>query len=519
MIVATVHGWVAAWLAIRMLFRPRKRIKLWGFTVWPQGMIPRHRERLAQTIGNAVGKELVSQETVLKALFETNFFSRKIEGFVASYTQEILDTSYPSLIDVLPARAREPVLDAISALQYKIAAHIADLLRSEETAEAVQAFVDRRVTDLLSQRLSETLDEEAFQNILRFVEERFHGIVNEPDFEQRVRVFVGARLDEMAHSQARLNEMFKPHTIEILKERLDSQIPPIVEHLTELATNQKTRKQMGALIKREVNDYYSALPFFKKIFVSRYRIHEEVDDLVNKTLPRRVQEYLRGEAFEREAENFLDSSIDNLFARPINEIVGQLAPDKLDMIKDEVSGRLLVLARSPELAMTLVSYTNEALERLRPHTLGALLEHSTPDSSERLKKFLARGLLSIISSEDTILVVNNILATQIERLLVAPIGKLSDFVSENAVRGASAALTEGITNAARERLPLVIEEFDIGGIVRQKISDYPPEKLEALVLSVAHQHLRTIELFGAVIGLFIGIFQAIYFWYFSTKVY
>jgi uncharacterized membrane protein YheB (UPF0754 family) len=38
------------------------------------------------------------------------------------------------------------------------------------------------------------------------------------------------------------------------------------------------------------------------------------------------------------------------------------------------------------------------------------------------------------------------------------------------------------------------------------------EKLESLVLSVAQHHLKTIELFGAIIGFFIGVGQAIYFW-------
>ena len=77
---------------------------------------------------------------------------------------------------------------------------------------------------------------------------------------------------------------------------------------------------------------------------------------------------------------------------------------------------------------------------------------------------------------------------------------------------ASKALVERITLAARERLPTAIAEFDVGGLVRKKVSDYPNEKLEALVLSVAKHHLKTIELFGAVIGFFIGVGQAIYFW-------
>ena len=50
-------------------------------------------------------------------------------------------------------------------------------------------------------------------------------------------------------------------------------------------------------------------------------------------------------------------------------------------------------------------------------------------------------------------------------------------------------------------------------VVRKKVSDTPIEKLEALVLTVAQQHLKTIELFGAVIGFFIGVAQAFYFWF------
>src|SRR5438477_11553360 len=77
-VIATVHGYGAAWLAIWMLFHPYRAVKVFGVTVWPQGMIPRHRERLAHSIGNAVGNELVSQETVFHELVEPGVFSRQV---------------------------------------------------------------------------------------------------------------------------------------------------------------------------------------------------------------------------------------------------------------------------------------------------------------------------------------------------------------------------------------------------------------------------------------------------------
>ncbi|HEY0081442.1 MAG TPA: DUF445 family protein, partial [Pyrinomonadaceae bacterium] len=222
-IFATVHGYGAAWLAVRMLFRPHRAVKLFGLTIWPQGMIPRHRERLAETIGNAVGNELVSHDTITDALFETDFFRRKVADLVSTHTHDLLDTPRGSFIEALPAAVRAPILDAISALEMRVADYVAGILRSEETASAVNAFIDRRVDELLARRLSDAVDDEAYEQIIGFVESRFHNIVNERGFEGKVRDFVSARVDELANSRATLAEVFTPDAVAIIKERIDAQ--------------------------------------------------------------------------------------------------------------------------------------------------------------------------------------------------------------------------------------------------------------------------------------------------------
>ena len=495
-----------------MLFHPYRPVKLFAVTIWPQGMIPRHRERLAQSIGNAVGNELVSQQTVFDALFETSFFQSKVEDFVNAYTQDLLSKVYPSFIDALPSQARAQILDTISALQYRLAEYIAAMLKSEETADAIRAFVDRQIDELLARRVDDIVSEEVVNQITRFVTERFHRLVNEEGFEQKIRNFVSGRLDDLAHSNATVAEMFTPETVAFIKERIDSQVPPIVQHLADIATSQNTRKQIGALIKLEVDEYYEQLSLIKKIFISRERIHREVDELVNKTLPKRIEEYLRGPAFEQEAEAFLNSTIDNVLARPLNVLVGQIEAEKFDSIKQQITNRLLELAKSEELSVSVFTYVSEALAGFRPQTLGAALERLDPDATQRAKQFLTKSLVGLLTRPDTAKTINLILSSQIERLLVAPIGRLGDHISEYSMKRASTALIKRITEAARERLPTAIAEFDVGGLVRKKVSDYPIEKLEALVLSVAKHHLKTIELFGAVIGFFIGVAQVIYFW-------
>lgn len=512
---ATAHGYAGAWLAVRMLFRPRQPFKLFGITFFPQGMIPRHRERLANAIGKAVGEELVSQETILEQLTGTDFLRKKIRAVVDSYTSELLSQDYPSLIEALPKGLREPVLEAIAGLQHKIAAYIEGVLKSEESLETIRGFVERRVDDALSQRVSQVVDDDTFDQILGFLEERIRFAINTRSFEATITDFVSRRIDDIVQTQTPLVQMFTEDAVALLKEKANEQVKPVVHQLTELAAAERTRNEIGALIKREVHDYYEGLPFFKKIFVSRDNLLDEVDDLVNESLPRRIEETLKGDFFASEARTFIGTSIDNALARPLPDLIGTVKPEQLESLKTQISRSLLSLFQSEETLRGVSGYVTDTLSRLRPHSIDSILRAVHPESEPKLKNMLSKGLLSLLSREETSNIINSVLAAQIERLLATPIGRLSDHISEEKIREAGSSLTDAIVSAVHQKLPEAIKEFDVGGVVREKIKNYPAEKLESLVLSVAKEHLRTIELFGALFGFFIGVAQAIQFYFYA----
>ncbi len=512
---ATAHGYAGAWLAVRMLFRPRKPFKILGITLFPQGMIPRHRDRLAAAIGKAVGEELVSQETIMEELLGKDFLRRKIRGVIDSYTQEIVSQNYPSLIETLPSNLRAPVLDAITSLQFKVAEHIENVLKSEESLSTISGFVERRVDEVLSRRVSSVIDDETFEKIVGFLEERIRTAANSFELEQKVRGFISKRVDDLANTPTPLGEMFTPDAVSLLKEKAGEQIAPMAHHLTEIAAAERTRTQIGALIKREVHHYYEALPFFKKIFVSRDNLLGEVDDLVNESLPRRIEETLKGDFFAEEARNFIDSSIDNALARPLPDVIGKINPDQLERLKEQITKAALSLLRGDEMMRQVSAYLTDTLAQFRPHSVDSIMRALHPESEAKLKSMLSNGLLNVVAREDTSNIINSMLATQIDNLLAAPIGRLSDNISEEKLFAASEGFADTIIAAIREKLPEAIREFDVGGVVREKIMNYPAEKLEALVLSVAKEHLRTIELFGALFGFFIGVLQAIQFYIYA----
>ena len=512
---ATFHGYAGAWLAVRMLFRPRKPFKLLGITLFPQGMIPRHQDRLANAIGKAVGEELVSQETIMEQLVGKDFLRTKIRGVIDSYTQDVLAQNYPSLIETLPKNLRGPVLDAITSLQFTVADYIEKTLSNEETQYAISSFVERRVDEVLSKRVAAVLDDESFEKIVGFVEERIRTAIESPALDKNLRDFVGRRIDDLANTETPLGAMFTPDAIALLKEKANEQIAPVAHHLTEIAAAERTRNQIGGLIKKEVHEYYENLPFFKKIFVSRDNLLDEVDTLVNDSLPRRIEETLKGDFFAAEASSFIDSTIDNALAQPLPELIGKVNPEQLERLKDQVSSSLVRLLRGEEMQRSISAYVTDTLEKLRPHSIDSILRTVHPESEAKLKTMLSKGLLSIIASENTSRLVNDMLSRQIEQLLSEPIGKLSDKIEEEKLVSASETFADTIINAIREKLPEAIKEFDVGGVVREKIMNYPVEKLESLVMSVAKEHLRTIELFGAGFGFAIGLVQAVQFYFYA----
>lgn len=511
---ATIHGYAGAWLAVRMLFRPRRPFKIIGITLFPQGMIPRHRDRLANAIGKAVGDELVSQETIMEQLVGKDFLRTKIRGVIDSYTQELLAQNYPSLIETLPGNLRGPVLDAITSLQLTVADHIAEILKNEETHSAISGFVERRVDEVLSRRVASVIDDETFEKFVGFIEERIHTAIDSPTLENNIREFVSRRVDDLANTETPLGAMFTPDAVALIKEKANEQIAPVAHHLTEIAAAERTRNQIGGLIKKEVHDYYENLPFFKKIFVSRDNLLREVDVLVNESLPRRIEETLKGDVFATEASSFIDTTIDNALARPLPDVIGTIVPEQLSRLKVQITAAIVKLLRSDEMRRSISAYVTDTLQKLRPHSIDSILRTVHPESEAKLKNMLSHGLVSIIASENTSRLVNDMLSHQIEQLLSAPIGKLSDKIEEEKLVSASETFADTIINAIREKLPEAIKEFDVGGVVREKIMNYPVEKLEALVLSVAKEHLRTIELFGAGFGFAIGVGQAIQLYYF-----
>ena len=68
-LIGSAIGYFTNFIAVKMLFHPKNEIKLVGHTLpFTPGAIPKGKSRLAKSVGNAVGNNLITREDIEKRL-------------------------------------------------------------------------------------------------------------------------------------------------------------------------------------------------------------------------------------------------------------------------------------------------------------------------------------------------------------------------------------------------------------------------------------------------------------------
>ena len=112
-LVGAILGWLTNWVAIRMLFRPRRPIGLGGWKV--QGLIPSRKQELAKSVAAAIDKKLIDSED-LKAVLMNAKTVEAVKQAVDEYMTDVIRKNLSTLYAAASALGRENYLTAVPKL-------------------------------------------------------------------------------------------------------------------------------------------------------------------------------------------------------------------------------------------------------------------------------------------------------------------------------------------------------------------------------------------------------------------
>ena len=206
-LIGSLIGYCTNYLAIRMLFHPYKEVYIgkWRLPFTP-GIIPKNQSRVANSLGNAVGEQLLTKETVADSFRKGDTGRQLISELVSSLCEsrspvsewlpsgetkeEIVDTASTLLsrsimekvatIDLKPVIAEigEETLEPLLASKPLLAMFLNDSVKVaiyEKLEYAAQNYLENHGEDALKRFTSEYLretGEKSLYEILHFDEDR-----------------------------------------------------------------------------------------------------------------------------------------------------------------------------------------------------------------------------------------------------------------------------------------------------------------------------------------------------------
>lgn len=256
-LVSAGVGFTTNWLAIKMLFRPRRR-RDW-LPLWPQGLLPREQQRFARALGRVAAQRLLSAEAVSAALEEEQLrvplgqaLRAELDALLAApatrrllarYVTDGIRTHGPSLV-----RRMRPELRAA------IEQHIEEHLTAERILAWIEAGVAHFARSIEMRRalarwiFRETSREGVVTHIMQILQDQFH------EYRRRhpIRGFLAEQfvIDWDAARESLIAMLRSDAATDDLAQMLTGAAQSIIERLRQPTTAEAAARVRGELVDR-----------------------------------------------------------------------------------------------------------------------------------------------------------------------------------------------------------------------------------------------------------------------------
>ncbi|MDX2002256.1 MAG: DUF445 family protein [Chitinophagales bacterium] len=170
-LVAGGIGWFTNWIAIKMLFHPRKKIKVLFFEI--QGIFPKRQALVAEKIGQMVANELLSVNDIRQRLNKPgslDAINDNIEDKIEEYLEVTFPAKYPVVSLFMGKKARVRLKDDFMHEVHEITPMVVDKYMDKlENDINIEQIVKERVS-LLSPVTLEKLLMGILKKEFQFVE-------------------------------------------------------------------------------------------------------------------------------------------------------------------------------------------------------------------------------------------------------------------------------------------------------------------------------------------------------------
>ncbi|MDH4321986.1 MAG: DUF445 family protein [Desulfobulbaceae bacterium] len=504
-------GYMTNYVAIRMLFRPLKPWYIFGLRVpMTPGVIPLKRKELAENIGEMVGGHLLTSADVSQALSEEGF-RLELRGLIDQRITEVLDRPLGPVASIVPARFRSYFKVGIKILRWRTLKHLHGHLRSNAFADRITPVIGDHLHTFLNRPLEEILAPENRDRLESTIETAVANFLGSEGVEQWVRATVGGRIDTFIAEDRSLNDLLPAGLRALLLDRLEAEAPHLIHKIAKLLQEPLVQDRIARGITNAVGSFTANLGPLGGLlggFLNPEMIGGKVRDYLEGK-GEEIAQWLFDETVQQKLAVILRDKAEGFMATPASRLLDKLTPETVAIIRDGLADQAILLLRDPATARGVAGLTREALETQAQRPLQEIIaDLFGAKAADQAISWTVDEVVTLLRSPTVKRLLDKMVADLVEdRLLQAPVGKLSDFLPKEVQNGITDYLLQQVGNILVREVPGLVDTLNIRRIVARKVNTLDLLRLEGLLLSIMEEQFKYINLFGALLGFLIGLFN------------
>lgn len=515
-VISAVIGYVTNWVAIRMLFRPHHEKRVFGVRVpFTPGLIPKRREHLALSIGRSVSRYLLTHEAI-SARLERPAFRKQVDRLIDTVSAGWLQTDLPSVNELVPERFRQEWRQWVEGAKGRLDVWIEKILTAPELVRLVEQQTEARFQAFLDMPLEALLPKDVLDAVPGKVSGLLQRLIENENIQEHIDHFLVQRLEKITKEDRSLADLIPERLQDIIYEKLEDAVPMILERLVKIFEDDRVRKRIKMhlfdMVDKLLDKQFkgdSVWDQFKFGLMESFVISPEdmkarIEDAVNDAAPR-LAELIKQDDVRQKVYQALVEAIEKFLHKKISEF--NVEAGTMIELKTRLSGWIASVLQSETLHAQLVQLIAGQIKRHRDQSLRQLLPDFSDETLAQTSRRASAKLLQWLQGETVRQKLAAFTATQIDRFLERPLGRLDRFVPQETIVRARDVAAEQLVALLIRETPRIIEGLDVEKLVSGQVNEFSLDEVERLVVGITGNHLRAITWFGAILGFLLGLLQ------------
>lgn len=494
-VVGAVIGYITNWFAIKMLFRPHTEKRIFGIKIpFTPGLIPKEKNRIAKSVGDAIGDHLLTSETLVESLCSDEMNS-KLRKWVKNKISELEDKGV-TLGEEFRAILNSKFESTKKYIDMKINQSILSTIKSDRFKVELENIIKTYITKELQRNPEELLQSVYYKNAKENILAKCVQYKNSEGFRNGLADMIEIKFVEMSKSEKTLQEIIPVGVIGSLKVYLYNRREEISVFIRKFIEKDeiknKIRNSITGMINANLNPmvamFMNADSIFEKVMIA-------------------IDDHLEKEENQTEMILIIDKLIDEVLKNNISDLIENLSREKMKSnsvyLASILGDKVLTEEILDKLGMSIE-------EKISSYTSIQQILHQNNVNVNSIIEELVDSLINSISNnkefEEKIGEFVTEFIGKVEMVTIRDISLWSGRdISESASNFAQNIYDKFVENNATD----FIEAFEIRKIVEDKINSFEVSYAEEIILEIASKELNAITWLGAVLGCLMGFISSL----------